>query len=308
LEIQGFLGKGTSGMVYKARFQGAPCAVKVQSRDPLLALEFQHVHEELEALIELGHEQCLGIINCLGYFITPFNIQFLTELFDMDLETFNRHHHFGITEADAKMICRGVATGLHYMHDKGYVHRDLKPANILVRVEPLAAVIADLGCALKRLGDKAPVTTVTHRAPELTIGRGYTFSSDMWSLGVVCIELEDFQALRRLMRGFADWEDPCTQWRFLRRLLGKLTGQKHFCQTDGPIKTFYDTWPLSSGALGKRFKSTPFRNFMSGLLKLEPENRSTIQEVLGPWATGGVSHWLQEVSDLSLCMPVAAKQ
>ena len=230
---------------------------------------------------ELGCVLCPGIINCSGYLVTMFNIQFLTELFDMDLTEFNEHHHFGISESDAKTICRCIATGLHHMHGKCYVHRDLKPANIFVRVEPLAAVIGDLGCAFKGEGDNERVTTVTHQAPELFLGSGYMFPCDIWSFGLICMEVEDQQALRRLWSGLGNWEDPSTQWQFLQRLLQKLTGDSN-CQFAQSATSLYRL-PLANGvrtAFGKRFTSPSFTKFMQGLVPLEPHKRNTITGVV----------------------------
>ena len=294
LEIQGQLGQGTFGTVYAARFRGAPYALKVQSLDPLKPLESQHVYKELVALQELGCVLCPGIINCSGYFITMFNIQFLTEVFEMDLDKFNENNIFGITESHAKTLCRCIATGLHYMHDKGYVHRDLKPANILVRVEPLAAVIADLGCALRGEGAKEHVTTVTHQAPELFLGGGYIFPCDIWGFGLLCMEVEDSMALRGLWSGLGDWGEPWTQWRFLRRLLQKLTGPSTCLPLLAELRfatstSFIYRLPLAVGggsAFGKRFTNPSFGEFMRGLLALGPKKHKVITEVLG-------CRWLQ---------------
>jgi serine/threonine protein kinase len=282
LEIQGLRGEGAFGKVYAARFRGAPYALKVQSLDPLVPLQHQNVYEELVALRDLGGAHYPGIINCLGYWVTTFNIQFVTELFDMDLSKFNENHNFGITESYAKTLCRCIATGLRYMHDKGYVHRDLKPSNILVRVEPLAAVIGDLGCAFEGEGGKEHVTTVTHQAPELFLGGGYIFPCDVWSFGLVCMEVEDKKALRRLWSGLGDWADPSTQWGFLRRLLQKLTGHSDFRIWPPTTATFFNL-PLAGGvrtAFGKRFKNPSFGECMRGLLPLAPHKRNTIKEVL----------------------------
>jgi len=286
LEIQGWLGQGTFGQVYTAKFRGAQYALKVQSLDPLKPLESQHVYQELVALRELGCEytecgHCPGIIKYTGFVITTFNIQFLTELLDMDLSKFIQNPLTRVRESVAKTLCRCIARGLLFMHVKGYVHRDLKPANILVRVEPLAAVIADLGCALKREGDKEQVTTVTHRAPELFLGGGYIFPCDIWSFGLVCMEVEDNMALRGLWSGLGGWEDPSTQLRFLRRLLQKLTGHSHL--PSFPAASILGL-PLAHGmgsAFGKRFTTPSFGKFMHGLLPLAPHKRNTITEVLG---------------------------
>jgi serine/threonine protein kinase len=201
-------------------------------------------------------------------------------------------HGHDIAETDAKTLCGGIAGGLWYMHDKGYVHRDLKPANILVRLEPLEAVIADLGVALQGEGDKEHVTTVTHQAPELFLRRGgYNFPCDIWSFGLVCLEVEDHMALRRLWGGLGgDWDQPAAQQRYLERLLMKLTGRKfpHAAPYGALSAKIIFCGPLADGmgsAFGQRFTDPSFGELMRGLLSPAPEKRNTISEVVG-------RHWL----------------
>ncbi len=89
---------------------------------------------------------------------------------------------------------RGIALqmvrALKAAHAKGIIHRDIKPANILLDASG-ACVIADLG--MSRFQDESRRTlsglgTPTYVAPEVTSGH-YGTSADMWSFGLVVVEM-----------------------------------------------------------------------------------------------------------------------
>ena len=113
-------------------------------------------------------------------------------------------------------LCAGIA----FVHSRMVIHRDLKPANILLgkRDEFWYAVIADFGnsaivqqihaasgaCAAAGGGANSVarwagcgsalsrnVCTLWYAAPEMLVpGEGYGYPVDVWSLGLVLIEVE----------------------------------------------------------------------------------------------------------------------
>ncbi len=95
----------------------------------------------------------------------------------------------------AAQILKQAAQGLRYLHDQGVTHRDLKPSNILVRSRaPLSLALCDFGIAKRGLNDgemmKTMIGTASYMAPEMwRSGGGYTKEVDIWSLGVVGLEL-----------------------------------------------------------------------------------------------------------------------
>lgn len=94
-------------------------------------------------------------------------------------------------------IAAGAAAGLEYLHDKAnppVIYRDIKPSNILLG-EGYHAKLSDFGLAkLGPVGDKTHVTTRvmgTHGycAPEYALTGQLTVKSDIYSFGVVFLEL-----------------------------------------------------------------------------------------------------------------------
>eukprot|EP00755_Sulcionema_specki_P028590 Sspe_Gene.17424::Locus_6182_Transcript_1_5_Confidence_0.692_Length_813::g.17424::m.17424 len=94
----------------------------------------------------------------------------------------------------AKLI-EQMLQGLVYLHDpKGKprpgIHRDLKPANILINSAG-ECKIADFGIAsdLATMGQSSFVGTTTYMSPERIRGERYGTPSDVWAIGLICLEL-----------------------------------------------------------------------------------------------------------------------
>lgn len=85
--------------------------------------------------------------------------------------------------------------GLVYIHGKHRIHRDIKSDNILLGRGGRSVKIADFGFAtqLTRQDNKRKTTLGTPywMAPELILGKKYDAKVDVWSLGIVIIELID---------------------------------------------------------------------------------------------------------------------
>jgi NIMA (never in mitosis gene a)-related kinase len=87
---------------------------------------------------------------------------------------------------------RQICLGLKYIHDRKIIHRDIKSLNIFLTAQGLIQ-IGDFGVAkvLQHTTQKAgtAIGTVSYMAPEILEEEPYSYSSDVWSLGVLLYEM-----------------------------------------------------------------------------------------------------------------------
>ncbi|KAH9483782.1 Serine/threonine-protein kinase STY17 [Psilocybe cubensis] len=95
--------------------------------------------------------------------------------------------------ADRLKILIDAASGLEYLHNRGIVHGDLRGANILISRTGVAR-LSDFGLS-QFLEDRGQGMTSTQNinprwfAPELLQNAPVSTHSDVWSFGMVCLEL-----------------------------------------------------------------------------------------------------------------------
>ncbi|XP_007557202.1 ephrin type-A receptor 3 isoform X1 [Poecilia formosa] len=114
------------------------------------------------------------------------------------LDSFLRKNDAQFTGIQLVGMLRGIASGMKYLSDMGYVHRDLAARNILVNSN-LVCKVSDFG--LSRVLEDDPEAAYTTRggkipirwtAPEAIAYRKFTSASDAWSYGIVLWEVMSY--------------------------------------------------------------------------------------------------------------------
>ncbi|KAJ0977821.1 hypothetical protein J5N97_013295 [Dioscorea zingiberensis] len=86
-------------------------------------------------------------------------------------------------------IAMAAGRGLAHLHSAGIVHGNLKASNVLLRDDPDSAALSDFGLSPLFSPSTVPRASAGYRAPEVTATLKTTFKSDVYSLGVLLLEL-----------------------------------------------------------------------------------------------------------------------
>jgi len=186
-EVEGLLGEGAMGRVYRARDprSGDPVAVKVIKK-PFCddAQAMKRFIREAEAVSRLSHPGLVGVVEAGKGFIALELIE--GESLDA---MFARRGAF--SPGELLPILRAIGDVLDYIHARGVIHRDVKPSNILVPYEG-GVKLTDFGVAhlswepMTRTGEL--LGSPAYMAPEqITLG-DVEPASDLHALGVVAWE------------------------------------------------------------------------------------------------------------------------
>uniref|UniRef100_A0A8D0DAR2 Eukaryotic translation initiation factor 2-alpha kinase 1 n=1 Tax=Sander lucioperca TaxID=283035 RepID=A0A8D0DAR2_SANLU len=150
------------------------------------------------------------------------------------------------TEHTCSML-RKILEGVEYIHSRGIMHRDLKPRNIFLHGHDYHVRIGDFGLACRDIimdGHKSTtspssdsshttgVGTFVYAAPEQLKGSHYDSKSDMYSIGVLALELfQPFGTEMERVRTLGDLREGkipdsfCQRWPVLTKFIMKLTNK-----------------------------------------------------------------------------------
>lgn len=193
--IEGILGKGAMGVVYKGFDPNIarPVAIKTIHKNLLDSEMGQEMlrrfQTEAQAVGKLTHANIVGIYEFDQFQGTPYFVMEFVE--GKDLKTIIKEGK-GFTLEEAVKIISAVLDGLAYVHEFGIVHRDIKPANIFITNKGVVK-IADFGIARMDNSELTQVGSVlgtpSYMSPEQCIGAGVDARSDLFSTGVMLYEL-----------------------------------------------------------------------------------------------------------------------
>ena len=194
--IKELIGKGSSALVYKII--------------DLITNKIYAVKESLSKEAEFLFKNEINIFNKFQnrnpYIIHFYNYKILPNKISLELEycqygslrdllKIAKKKKIHLTENEISSIIYMVLNGLDFMHEKSLINRDIKCKNILVNKEGLAK-LCDFGISQiyqKDLYPKNKAGSPYWMAPELINIQKYNKSIDVWSLGITCIELAEYE-------------------------------------------------------------------------------------------------------------------
>ena len=194
--IRELIGKGSSACVYKV--------VNLENNE-IYALK-QSLTKEVEFLFknEINifkkfKNECPYIVHFYNYLLLPSQINLELEycqygsLRDLLKKAKKRKIH--LTEYEISSIIYMVLKGLNFMHKNNLINRDIKCKNILVNKDGIAK-LCDFGISqvyVKDMYSRHKAGSPYWMAPELIKQLKYDKSVDIWSLGITCIELAEYE-------------------------------------------------------------------------------------------------------------------
>ncbi|XP_058680424.1 serine/threonine-protein kinase PAK 3-like [Ammospiza caudacuta] len=122
-----------------------------------------------------------------------------------------------LEEGQIGAVCRECLQGLHFLHSRQVIHRDIKSCNVLVGTDG-SVKLGDFGLCAQLSPEhskrSSSVGTPSWMAPEVVRGEAYGPKVDIWSLGIMGLEMVEgeapYQREARLRRPFVTSGDPAS--------------------------------------------------------------------------------------------------
>ncbi|KAK9810932.1 hypothetical protein WJX73_009407 [Symbiochloris irregularis] len=197
------IGVGGYGVVFKAKMEFKLVAVKFL-HPAISAINASHTARFIREIELLRACRDKHVVDFLGAWVQQDLVYMVLELMETDLLK-----AIAADVASAKcntsegrqlgwygcgsIIALDILQGLHYLHSNNVLHLDVKSGNILLASDGTAK-IADVGLA-QTLSKSKTISrhhgggTLAWQSPEMVMGEPASFSADMWSFGVILLEI-----------------------------------------------------------------------------------------------------------------------
>jgi len=156
------------------------------------------------------------------------------------------------SEVQVAYIVKEILSALVFMHSRKWAHRDLKSSNIMMSVNGYVKVI-DLGlaCDMSEGSRTQACGSPFWMPPEMILRKPHNLSADIWSFGIVVLEVANGAPPNR----------------------------------NSSLKALYDIVTKKPPTLAEPTKwSADFKDFVTQMLITEPEKRAVAEQLMEmPW-------------------------
>ncbi|KAG5030324.1 hypothetical protein AAZX31_05G232400 [Glycine max] len=184
------LGKGTFGTAYKAVLEAGPVVAVKRLKD--VTISEKEFKEKIEAVGAMDHE---SLVPLRAYYFSRDEKLLVYDYMPMGSLSALLHGNKGAGRTPLNWevrsgIALGAARGIEYLHSRGpnVSHGNIKSSNILL-TKSYDARVSDFGLAHLVGPSSTPNRVAGYRAPEVTDPRKVSQKADVYSFGVLLLEL-----------------------------------------------------------------------------------------------------------------------
>jgi p21-activated kinase 1 len=188
-EILDKIGQGGAGSVFLAvnRITKENFAIKkVQPKSD------NHLNSIMNEIILTQLTSSQNIVTYFESYLFEGDVFIIVELMKASLTDIIMSRPGNLPETVISYILRETLMGIKALHDQFRIHRDIKSDNVLISHDG-SVKLADFGYAAQLTMEQgvrhSTVGTPCWMAPELIVGLEYGVKVDIWSLGIVALEM-----------------------------------------------------------------------------------------------------------------------